>query len=94
MNLFALPCFKGCPVITPPLKASGLNKRRGEGELIRGSAVFISNLKNENQETFRLFGSTCMHLKCHVTITSKFITQFVYRNLMSSLPPFSIKVCH
>ena len=45
MNLFALPCFKRYPVITPPLKASRLNKRRGEGEFIRGSAVFISNLK-------------------------------------------------
>ena len=65
MNLFALPCFKRYPVITPPLKASRLNKRRGEGQLIRGSAVFITNLKNENQETFRLFDSTCMHRKCH-----------------------------
>ena len=28
-----------------------------------------------------LFDSTCMHLERHVTMTSKFITQFVYRNL-------------
>ena len=35
MNLFALPCFKRYPVITPPLKASRLNKRRGEGEFIK-----------------------------------------------------------
>ena len=31
--------------------------------------------------------------KSCVKMTPKSITQFVYRNLMSSLPPFPVKVC-
>ena len=64
------------------------------GVLIRRSTVFVSNLKIKiRKRLVRLFASTCMHCKRHVTATSKFIAQFVYRNLMSSLPPFTIKVC-
>ena len=50
---------------------------------MRGSTVFISNLKTKiRKRLVRLFDFTCIHWKRHVTITSKFITQFVYRNLM------------
>ena len=85
--------YKCDPLITLLLKASRLNTRRGGGVLIRGSTVFIY-LKIKIRKRFvRHFDSTCMHRKCNVTITLKFITQFVYRNLMSSLPPFPVKVC-
>ena len=60
--------------------------------LIRGSTFFISTLKMKIMKRLvQLFDSTCMHWKCHVTITSKLITRFVYKNLMSVLPPFPIE---
>ena len=97
----APPSFKRYPLIKPPLKASILNKRQGSGwgewggewwVLIRGSALFISNLKMKIiKRLVQLFDSTCMHWKRHVTITSKFITRFVYRNLISVLSPSELE---
>ena len=52
----------------------------------------ISNLQMKIMKRLvQLFDSTWIYWKYHIKITSKFITRFVYRNLMSSLLPFPIK---
>ena len=56
------------------------------------STLFTSNLEMKiKKRLVRPFDSACMYWKLHVKITSKFITQFVCRNLCLVFHRFQLK---